>query len=93
MAKPAPGSRKLNIVGFQQLNEIEQMLFVSNNLVLMKFRGGKTVTLYSNGCILHQDKRVKRYLEENSRIVGESQIYRSKKILLIQQEYGEEKDW
>ena len=92
MVKPAPGSRKLNVVGFQQLHEIKQMLFVSNNHVLMKFRGGKTVTLLSNGCIVHQDKRVKRYLEENSTIVGESQISRSKKIVLLEQKYGVENE-
>ena len=90
VVKPAPGSRKLNIVGFQQQYEIEQMIFVSNNHVLMRFRGGKTVTLLSNGCIVHQDKRVKRYLEENSKIVGESQISLSKKIVLLEQAYGEE---
>lgn len=90
VVKPAPGSRKLNIVGFQQLHEIEQMLFVSNNHVLMKFRGGKTATLLSNGCIIHQDKRVKRYLEENSTIIGESQISKGKKIVLLEQKYGVE---
>ena len=90
VVKPAPGSRKLNIVGYQQLHEIEQMLFVSNNHVLMKFRGGKTVTLLSNGCIVHQEKRVQRYLEENSTIIGESQINRSKKIILLEQRYGVE---
>ena len=92
VVKPAPGSRKLNVVGFQQLHEIKQMLFVSNNHVLMKFRGGKTVTLLSNGCIVHQDKRVKRYLEENSTIIGESQISRSKKIVLLEQKYGVENE-
>ena len=51
--KPNPGSRKVSIVGYQQLHEIEQMLFVSNTHVLLKFRGGKTVTLLSNGSIVH----------------------------------------
>ena len=68
------------------------MLFVSNNHVLLKFRGGKTVTLLSNGCIIHQEKRVKRYLEENSTIIGESQISKSKKIILLEQTYGLEND-
>ena len=53
LVKPAPGSRQVNIVGFQQLHEIEQMLFVSNSHVLIKLRGGKAVTLLSNGCIMH----------------------------------------
>ena len=51
--KPAPGSRKISIVGFQQLHEIEQMLFVTNTLVLLNFRGGKSVTLLANGSIIH----------------------------------------
>lgn len=89
MVKPAPGSRKINIVGYQQLHEIEQMLFVSNNHVLMKFRGGKAVTLLSNGCIIHQTDRVQRILEENTSVVGESQIFKGKKTVLLLQEYGE----
>ena len=64
MVKPAPGSRRVNIVGYQQLHEIEQMLFVSNNHVLLKFRGGKAVTLLSNGSIISQTERVQRALEE-----------------------------
>ena len=67
MVKPAPGSRKVNIVGFQQLHEIEQMLFVSNSHVLLKFRGGKAVVLLSNGSIISQrENRVQKFLEENS---------------------------
>ena len=55
VVKPAPGSRKVNIVGFQQLHEIDQMLFVSNTHVLLKFKGDKAVTLLSNGGI-HQQR-------------------------------------
>ena len=55
---PAPGSRRVNIVGYQQLYEIEQMLFVTNTHVLLKLRGGKAVTLMLNGSILPQDFRV-----------------------------------
>ncbi len=89
VVKPAPGSRKINIVGYQQLHEIDQMLFVSNNHVLMKFKGGKAVTLLSNGCIIHQTDRVQKVLEDNCRVVGESQVYESKKTVLLEQEYGD----
>ena len=65
------------------------MLFVSNNHVLMKFKGGKAVTLLSNGCIIHQTDRVQKVLEDNCRVVGESQIFESKKTVLLEQEYGE----
>jgi len=65
------------------------MLFVSNVHVLLKFRGGKAVTLLSNGCILHQTDRVQRFLEENSQVIGESQIYKGKKTVLLEQEYGD----
>lgn len=51
--KPAPGTRKISVVGYQQLHEIEQMLFVSNSHLLLNFRGGKSVTLLSNGSIIH----------------------------------------
>lgn len=55
----------------------------------MKFRGGKAVTLLSNGCIIHQTDRVQRILEENTSVVGESQIFKGKKTVLLLQEYGE----
>lgn len=90
VVKPAPGSRKVSIVGYQQLHEISQMLFVSNSHVLLKFRGDKAVTLLSNGCIHQQPKkRIQRYMEEDSKVVGESQIYRGHKTVLFEQEYGD----
>lgn len=92
VVKPAPGSRRVNIVGFQQLHEIDQMLFVSNLHVLIKFRGDKAVTLLSNGCILQQEDRIQRYIEEHSKIVGESQIYRGNKTVLFEQKHGDELD-
>ena len=90
IVKPAPGSRRVNILGYQQLHEIEQMLFVTNNHVLLKFRGGKAVTLMSNGSSVPQTDRVQRILEENATVVGESQIFNSQKTVLIKQEYGED---
>ena len=58
VVKPSPGSRKSDIVGFQQIAEIREMLFVSNQHILVRFNGGKTVTLRSNGAIVHQPNRV-----------------------------------
>jgi hypothetical protein len=89
LVKPATGSRKISIVGFQQLYEIEQMLFVSNVHILLKFRGGKTVTLLSNGCIIHQTDRVQRLLDTKSKVIGESQIYKGVKTVLLEQAYGD----
>ena len=48
---PAPGSRRINIVGYHQLYEIENMLFVSNVHILIKLRGGKAVTIMLNGSV------------------------------------------
>ena len=48
------------------------MLFVSNTHVLLKLRGGRAVTLMLNGCILPQLPRVQRYLQDESRVIGES---------------------
>ena len=90
MLKPAPGSRKISIVGFQQLNEVEQMLFVSNQHVFIKFRGGKIVTLLSNGSIIHQDDLIQALLEKSTRFLGESQIFKGKKFLLLEEDYGED---
>ena len=85
--KPAPGTRRISIVGYQQLHEIEQMLFVTNQHVLLKFRGGKAVTLLSNGSVIHQEPRVQDLLEKCEKIIGESQIFRGKKYLILEDEY------
>ena len=87
--KPAPGSRKMSIVGFQQLHEIEQMLFVSNMYVLVKFRGGKSATLMLNGSIIHQESRIKDLLDNSEKVIGESQVFRGKKTVLFEDEFGE----
>ena len=65
------------------------MLFVSNTHVLLRLRGGKTVTLMANGSIVPQQPRVQVLLEQNSRVVGESQIYKGRKTVLLEQRYGE----
>jgi len=61
------------------------MLFASNNHVLCKFKGGKAVTLLSNGCILHQESRLQRKLDYNSTIVGESVIHDGRKVVLLEE--------
>ena len=63
------------------------MIFVSNIHVLLKFRGGKAVTLLSNGSIIPQDLRIQGYLE-NSKVIGESQIYKGKKTVLLERKYS-----
>ena len=65
------------------------MLFVSNTHVLLRLRGGKTVTLMANGSIIPQSSRVQKFLEEHSKVVGESQIYKGRKTVLLEQCYGE----
>jgi hypothetical protein len=57
--------------------------------ILLKFRGGKTVTLLSNGCIIHQTDRVQRLLDTKSKVIGESQIYKGVKTVLLEQAYGD----
>ena len=48
------------------------MLFVSNSHVLLKLRGGKSVTLLSNGSVIYQQKRVQDYFERAEKVIGES---------------------
>ena len=67
------------------------MLFVSNTHVLLKFNGGKAVTLLSNGSIVPQLPRIQGYLED-SEVIGESQISNGKKNVLLYQKYGETKN-
>ena len=53
LVKPAPGSRKINIMSFKFSHSIEKMMFVSNNHILCKFHGGQSVTMLSNGSVIH----------------------------------------
>ena len=50
--KPAPGTRRTDIMAFNFIPEIEKMTFVSNYHVLVKFKYGKTVTFEANGEIV-----------------------------------------
>ena len=61
------------------------MLFVTNNHILLKFRGGKAVTLLSNGNIVSQRATVQKILDEQSIVVGESQIIDGQKTILLEQ--------
>ena len=65
------------------------MLFVSNMYVLVKFRGGKSATLMLNGSIIHQESRIKDLLEHSEKVIGESQVFRGKKTVLLEDEFGE----
>ena len=47
--KPAPGSRKNNVVSSQRIPDIEEMVFISNYQVLVKFKYGKCVVFYADG--------------------------------------------
>ena len=63
--RPSPGSRKTDIMGFQQINEINQMFFVSNQHILVRFKGNKTVVLQSNGAIVPQlERRIQKNLDQ-----------------------------
>ena len=60
------------------------MLFVTNNHILIKFKGGKAVTLLSNGNIVSQKAAVQKILDEQSVVVGESQIIKGQKTILLE---------
>ena len=64
------------------------MLFISNMHVLLRLRGGKTVTLQANGSVLTQEPLVQKLLEENSKVVGESKICNGRKIVVLEKRYG-----
>ena len=52
MLKPSPGTRALNTVSYQQIFEIEQMLFITNEHVLVQFKFGKIVVFNVNGKVV-----------------------------------------
>ena len=67
------------------------MHFVSNQHILVRFRGGKTVTLRSNGSIISQRSRVQDILDKEScRIVIQTNVQFGKMFLTLLD--SEEKD-
>ena len=84
LVKPSPGSRKSDIVGFQQIAEIDQMYFVSNQHILVRFKDSKTVTLRSNGTIVNQHQRVQEILDnQNASIVASTDVEFGKMFLTL----------
>ena len=66
------------------------MLFVSNNHILCKFRGGQSATMLSNGSIVLQKDQVADHLGIKSVIVGESALQQGKKkLVLLEKSHGE----
>ena len=74
VTRPAPGSRKLSLVGFKLLHEIEQMYFVSSTHIMLNFRGDKLVILLSNGTIVHQHSSIEKLMERLDKVKCESQV-------------------
>ena len=52
--KPSPGSRKLDLVPYSQIPDIKDMIFVTNNHVLVMFKNDNNVHYSSNGDVIHQ---------------------------------------
>ena len=60
------------------------MFFVTNQHILVKFRGGKTVIYKSNGTIIRQYKRIQEILDkENSYFPSKSVVEYGRKFLLV----------
>ena len=51
LLRPPIGSRKLDLVGSQFTGEIRDMVFVAENVVLIKLSNGRCVTFFENGLI------------------------------------------
>ena len=83
--KPSPGSRKTDIVSTKQIPDIEDMFFVSNNHVLVKFKYGKAVLCMSNGSVIDiKDDRLRgEFFECNNtgKINGQSVLENDIKYL------------
>ena len=65
VVKPSPGSRKTVLVSEQQIPEIEDMIFISNFQMLVKFRNGKSVTFKADGSVIDYESEVLTRLLDN----------------------------
>ena len=83
LVKPSPGSRSLNTVSYQHMYEIEEVLFVTNNHVLVKFRFGKIVTFRANGNIVFQSRMVQDYLDSDPKLIPQSAVKRGKRLVAL----------
>ena len=58
---PSPGSKSVDIVSYQQVQQIQDVLFVTENHILVKFRyglTGKIVIFNKNGLIVPQSSEL-----------------------------------
>ena len=84
MVKPSPGSRKLDLCSFAQIPEISDLVFISNNHILIKFGKDTTriVHFKANGTVVHQGESAdlyNSYYETN--IIGQSELINGKKYI------------
>ena len=84
MVKPSPGTRALNTVSYQQIFEIEQMLFITNEHVLVQFRFGKIVIFNVNGKVVPQNKEVQKILNRRPTIVAQSHVKRGMTFVALE---------
>ena len=49
---PSPGDRLLSLVGKQQLFSVQEIMFISNDSLLIFFKNGKVVTVKTQGAII-----------------------------------------
>ena len=84
VVKPSPGSRKTGLISFRSTPQIQDMLFVANYHVLVRFKHNRAVTFKSNATVIHQPREVQAVLDDASlQILGESYIEAGAKFLLF----------
>lgn len=71
VVKPSPGSRKLDFIPYDLIPEITNIVFITNNNVLVRFKTGKIAHFMSNGMVIDLVDRIQEYfMYNNPRIKG-----------------------
>ena len=74
LVKPSPGTKYLSTVSYQQVFEIKDMCFVTNEHIMVKFDFGLITIWKANGQLVYQRSEVKEFLDQDPKVVAQSNI-------------------
>ena len=81
LIRPAPGSRRTTFIPDNQIADIEDMSFVSNEHILVQFKNKSFVTFKSDGTVVEQPEKVKQHLRHDAKKMTESELENDTKYI------------
>ena len=81
LVRPAPGNRRTDVIPTKQISDIEDMLFVSNEHILVQFKNKAFVTFNADGTVQEQNEEVRQHLDNEATKLAESALENDNKYV------------